>query len=117
MANEFAQETMPGQDGRMVWKVKGRVDLLRSKYFYTRGETILRDYPKIILDMTEMEYLSSSGVRALLRLMKFADKNGKEFVARGAKGEVFKVLMAAGLNELLGLQNIGHIQYQGGLLN
>ena len=104
MVNEFSQETVPGQDGWMVWKVKGRVDMMRAKYFDARGEIDLREYPKVLLEMTEIEYLSSAGVRVLLRLKKFASQNKREFVARGAKGEVFKVLMAAGLNELLGLQ-------------
>ena len=55
---------------------------------------------KTVLDMSGMDYLSSAGLRVLLRLNKLAKKSGKEFTLCGPSGIVKSVLEDSGMDAL-----------------
>ena len=51
--------------------------------------------------MSELEYVSSAGLRVMLRLNKLAKKLGHDFTVIGAKGMVKSVLEDSGMDVLL----------------
>ncbi len=83
MAKEFMQSEMEGPKGWKVWKVVGRIDTQTADTAYEKGEAIVNTNDKTVLDMSEMDYLSSAGLRVLLRLNKLAAKSGKSFTVAG----------------------------------
>lgn len=100
MAKEFMQKESTGHNGWTVWTVTGRIDTMTADQAYAEGERIVQQNAKTILDMSEMEYLSSAGLRVLLRLNKLAKKTGKEFSLSGPSGIVKAVLEDSGMDAL-----------------
>ncbi len=105
MAKEFLQKESSGPNGWTVWSVSGRIDMVTADAAYAKGEDIVLRNPKTVLDMSEMDYLSSAGLRVLLRLNKLAKKNGKEFTLTGPSGIVKSVLEDSGMDALFTIWN------------
>lgn len=100
MAKEFTQIESQGPNGWTVWAVTGRIDTITADTAYAMGEGILQKSTKMVLDMSDMDYISSAGLRVLLRLNKLAKKSGKEFNLSGASGIVKSVLEDSGMDTL-----------------
>ena len=103
MANAITQKEMEGPNGWKVWKIIGRINTQTAGEAYEQGEAIVKDNPKTVLDMSEMDYLSSAGLRVLLRLSKLAQNSGGQFVVSGASGMVHMVLEDSGMDVLLNM--------------
>ena len=99
MEKEFLQ-TAAGANGWTVWSVNGRIDMVTAEKAYATGEDIVNRNEKTVLDMSGMDYLSSAGLRVLLRLNKLAKKSGKEFTLCGPSGIVKSVLEDSGMDAL-----------------
>ena len=100
MAKEFLQKESTGPNGWTIWSVSGRIEMVTADAAYTTGEDIVLRNVKTVLDMTDMEYLSSAGLRVLLRLNKLAKKNGKVFTLTAPSGIVKSVLEDSGMDAL-----------------
>jgi len=101
MAKEFKQTTFAGPNGWTVWQVEGRIDVATSEDTYARGEEIVKENEKTVLDMSELEYISSAGLRVILRINKLTKKLGHKFAISGAEGMVKSVLEDSGMDVLL----------------
>ena len=93
MERFFAQENAGKVNGWAVWKLVGALDSDTADTAYEMGQSLIQENENIAIDMTEMDYLSSAGIRILLRLTKQASAEGKEFALVGATGMV-KVVLA-----------------------
>ncbi len=100
MVSNFLQKTSIGPNGWMVWSISGRIDMLTADAVYNTGEEIVLSNPKTVLDMSEMDYISSAGLRALLRLNKLAKKEGRTFSLACPSGIVKSVLEDSGMDAL-----------------
>lgn len=60
-----------------VLSIIGRIDAVTSASVEEAGATVLKSAEKIALDMSATDYISSAGLRVLLRLSKKA-KRGKK---------------------------------------
>ena len=105
MAKEFLQKESAGPSGWTVWSVSGRIDMVTADTAYATGEDIVTRNAKTVLDMSDMDYLSSAGLRVLLRLNKLAKKNGKMFTLAGPTGIVKSVLEDSGMDALFTVWN------------
>ena len=101
MAKKFTQNESNGPKGWTVWQVTGRIDNQNADEVHQYGEAVVKKSDKTVLDMSQMEYLSSAGLRVLLRLNRLAQKTGKRFTVSGADGMVDSVLQDSGMGELL----------------
>lgn len=101
MAGELIQEERKLENGWTVWMVRSRIDLKTADEVYKRGEEIIAKSDKTALDISGVEYLSSAGIRAMLRLNKLARKSSKEFTVVGANGMPKAVLEDSGMDVLL----------------
>ncbi len=104
MGRDFAQETSTGTNDWTVWKVIGRIDTKTADDAYKYGADIVNKSNKTVLDMSQMDYISSAGIRVLLRLNKLAVKSGKRFTVAGSTGMVTSVLQDSGMDELLNMK-------------
>lgn len=101
MSEDLTQTTLEGKNGWTVWKVVGRIDIATADDAYANGEGIVNANEKIAVDMSELEYISSAGLRVILRLNKLAKKSGHKFTVCGANGMVKSVLEDSGMDVLL----------------
>lgn len=60
---------------------------------------------KIAVDMAKTDYISSAGLRVLLRLSKKAKRAKKAFVIFGATGMIKDVFAASGMDMLITVYN------------
>ena len=104
MAGETVQKETKLENGWLVWSVEGRIDISTSDSVYQSGEAIVGREEKTVLDMSGVVYISSAGLRVLLRLLKKAKKEGKEFTVAGAAGPVKTVLTDSNMDTLLNLR-------------
>lgn len=103
MAENFFTSKTYEKNGWIVWVASGRLDIKTSADARKDGEEILELGKKIVLDMSELTYLSSAGIRVILYLAQKAEDEDKEFIACAAQTKVKEVLELSGMAELLNL--------------
>ena len=88
----MAEETIAFQtsekNGWTLWAVKGRLDRLTAQEAGEKADNIFSAAQKLAVDMSGLEYLSSAGIRVLLKLTKQAKADGKEFAFVAPAGMV-----------------------------
>lgn len=88
-----------------VFSIIGRIDVATSAAVEETGTATLTAAEKIALDMSATDYISSAGLRALLRLSKKAKRAKKIFVIFGATGMIKDVFAASGMDMLITVYN------------
>ena len=101
MENELLQNESMLPNGWTVWTIQGRIDIVTADEVGRQGEKITARNDKTVLDMSGVQYISSAGLRVLLRILKKAKKEGKEFTVAGATGTVKMVLEDSNMDTLL----------------
>jgi anti-anti-sigma factor len=82
----------------------GRLDGIYGTAFAKEvGELIGGDNPKILIDFTDIDFVSSAGLRAVLLLMKKAKAAGGAFALCGVNAQVREVLAIGGFAEIFGI--------------
>ncbi|HRU06181.1 MAG TPA: STAS domain-containing protein [Candidatus Brocadiia bacterium] len=93
------ETAMTGQD--LLVKAAGRIDSETAPRFEEQLAPRLAEARSVVIDAAGVEYLSSAGVRAVLRAaLKMTAQKGT-LKLRGVRREVAKVLALAGLEELI----------------
>lgn len=88
-------------DGQLVATLQGRLDTVESERFMSNMQPFLEAASgSICLDCTQLEYISSSGLRALLTLRKHVQTMGGELILKGLNAEVSKVFSITGFSTL-----------------
>ncbi len=88
-----------------VFSIIGRIDVATSASVEEAGTAVLSTAEKIALDMAKTDYISSAGLRVLLRLSKKAKRAKKAFVIFGANGMIKDVFAASGMDMLITIYN------------
>jgi anti-anti-sigma factor len=87
--------------GADILTVSGRVDAERAPDLEEAGRRILvKDYLKLIVDLSAVEYLSSAGLCSLLNLVKLAKTRKSRMILCGPIPAVQQVLKLSGFDKL-----------------
>ena len=85
--------------------LKGRLDTLAAQEMSKQLEDLTEEASgTIVLDCTEMSYISSSGLRIFLSLRKAAAKKGGKVIVRGITNDIRSVFMMTGFLNLFEIQ-------------
>ena len=85
--------------------LKGRLDTLAAQEVSKQLESLTEDASgTIIMDCTEMSYISSSGLRIFLTLRKAAAEKGGKVIVRGISNDIRSVFMMTGFLNLFEIQ-------------
>lgn len=85
-----------------LWlKVKGRLDTMTAPQLDKEVETNLEGTELLTIDFSELDYISSAGLRVLLSAHKSMKRQGGSMVVRGANEEVREVFTITGFSEIL----------------
>jgi len=96
---EIKEDKSPGV-GRFV--LKGRVNAASADVFLYKLETALKeDRKNIVVNMSQVEYLSSVGIRVILKIYKQAMEKGGKFNIEHPSVVVKNVLGMVALKELV----------------
>jgi anti-anti-sigma factor len=84
----------------------GRLDGIYSTAFANQvGELLTGTNPKILIDFTDIDYVSSAGLRALLLLVKKAKGSGSVFALCGVNEQVREVLEISGFTSMFSIHS------------
>lgn len=87
-------------------KLIGRLDTPSSQEVSQKLEPLMENADKeLILDCTEMSYISSSGLRILLSLRKQAAAKGGKVIILNINDEIRQVFMMTGFLNLFEIKN------------
>jgi len=84
--------------------VSGRIDANSSEQFQ---EEILKGFQKsktVIVDFSQVSYISSMGLRAVLIGCKTASSKGGKFLIKNADDAIKEVFIVVGLEDMVNMQ-------------
>ena len=84
-----------------VLSIEGRIDKNSCKQFGEELMRVIESSDCVYLDFTEVEYVSSAGLRALLSAQKKVNRTGKELVIRNINEIVEAVFEQVGFMGIL----------------
>lgn len=89
--------------GKMVAEVKGRLDTATAPDFEKELKESLDSVTELILDFSELEYVSSAGLRVILSMQKIMSKQGS-MVIRGVNDVVMEIFEVTGFADILTIE-------------
>jgi len=84
-----------------VAALAGRLDTATAAAAEAKLVEMLEGGAKVVADMAEVRYVSSAGLRVLLKAAKHAKSNGAQFAVAGLQPSVREVLVASGFDRIL----------------
>ncbi len=82
-----------------VLRLFGELDLVSAEAVQHALVAIAR--PAVVADLSNLEFIDSSGLAALLRARRRLEESGQSLEIRGAQGATRRVFEAAGLADVL----------------
>jgi anti-anti-sigma factor len=94
------------EQGVVVIRASGRLDELAAQETEKTLAAVLRESPeKMLVDMSGVEYVSSSGLRVLLMLSKAMKKQGGRLVLCGLSPFVAEVFEISSFNRMFEIRD------------
>ena len=93
--------TIQEQDGKMVALLEGRLDTAAAPEAEKAMQTLYKSTGKdIIIDCTQLQYISSSGLRIFLSVLKNAKAWGGHVYIKGISDDIRTVFAMTGFSNL-----------------
>ena len=93
--------TISEQEGRLVATLIGDLDNVASMHAENELAPVFDCTDKdVVIDCTELDYISSSGLRILLGIYKHTRANGHKAVLKNLKDDVKEVFQLSGFMSL-----------------
>ena len=83
--------------------LEGRLDTTTAPQLEAEFKTGLNDVKDLVIDMAKLVYISSAGLRVLLKAQKVMNKQGKMTV-KNASQEILDIFEVTGFDELLNIE-------------
>lgn len=92
------------KDGNsLVISVSGRVDTVTAPEFEKRITDNIDGVSELVLDLKDMTYTSSAGLRVILRAQKLMNKQGSMKVTN-VRDEVMEIFDVTGFSDILNIE-------------
>jgi anti-sigma B factor antagonist len=90
------QVTESLQDKATILQLTGRLDASTCAAVETQMTATVAKHPSVVVDLAELDYISSAGLRVLLKAIKQAKAANQSLVLAGARANVKQVLDISG---------------------
>lgn len=87
-------------DRQCVLFVSGEVDLANSPHLRKTVLSALKTNPKVLVDLSAVSYIDSSGIAALVEGLQLANDRKKVFLLTNISGQVRSILELARLDQV-----------------
>jgi anti-anti-sigma factor len=84
--------------------VNGRLDSLTSPQLESGILPYVGVEPKIILDLSDVDYVSSAGLRVFLMIAKTANRNQSQFVLCNVTKDILDIIEMSGFSVILNIK-------------
>ncbi len=92
------------RDDILVLAPKGRMDANTAKSFEEQSTSLLDNGPvRVVVDLSDIDYISSAGLRALLYLAQHLKSAGGKLTLCGAGAKVSDIIRICGFDSVFGL--------------
>lgn len=81
----------------------GELDLLHTDWLESELERLQSMYPDVLLDLSSLSFVDSTGLFAMVRAHKRAERSGGTFVIAGCPRSVARLFHVTGLDRYLRL--------------
>ena len=101
---QFEISSGPGPDDVYVVKVAGEVDMSHEEDLRTElSAAVEADRSGVVVDLTECEFIDSSGIRALLltRQEKHPDGRSETLAVAASSDQILRILGVMGLDQVI----------------
>lgn len=85
-------------NGETVLSIEGKITTLTSPQFQEELMTALAETDSITLDFSEVDYMSSAGLRVLFAGQETADAGGKKVILCNVSDEIKEILDMTGFS-------------------
>lgn len=82
-------------------KLVGRLDVKAAREIDSAFAEATAAAPNVVLDMSELDYIASAGLRALKRLRADVRGNGGTLTVRGVQEDVMEIFEMTGFTAML----------------
>ncbi len=90
------------ENGKTQARVTGRLDTINSDEFEKKMAPLLEGgNPDIELDCSELEYISSSGLRLFLTLQKSVNARGGKLVIKNMNSQIKEIFNMTGFSRIM----------------
>lgn len=93
------------ENNNYLLKVGGEVDASSSIHLETALQEAMRDSKKILVDLSDLDYISSAGLGVFMSILQDLENEQIALVIFGMKEKVAEVFDILGLNQLINIQN------------
>ncbi len=94
------------QDNCVLVAVKGRIDAVTAPEFESRlGEWVSENTADLMVDLSELDYISSAGMRSMLGIAKRLKADDRNFVLCSLKDTVREVFDISGFSTIIPIRN------------
>ncbi|MCR4779504.1 MAG: STAS domain-containing protein [Ruminiclostridium sp.] len=83
--------------------IDGRLDTTTSPQLETEIKQSVEGIKSLVIDISQLEYISSAGLRVLLSAQKIMNKQG-EMTVRGANEAIMEIFDVTGFVDLLNIE-------------
>ena len=91
------------EEGKMTLAVDGKLDTNNSPRLLEEFNASIEDVNEVVIDLENMEYLSSAGLRVLLSMQKIMNQKG-EMTIVNASQDVMEIFDMTGFTQLLNIK-------------
>lgn len=88
---------------KVILTIEGRLDTQTAPQLETAVDEVLQDCTELILDLKEVEYISSAGLRIILKAQKSMNKQGS-LKLRNVNETVMEVFDITGFLDILTIE-------------
>lgn len=88
----------------LVVTLRGRLDSTTSPGFEQQALDMLARHPRLVLDFTDVDYISSAGLRVLLLIAKKTKQGGGALVLCGLRDSLREIFEISGFMAILDIR-------------
>jgi anti-sigma B factor antagonist len=78
MSDQLVAIQLEGSNGSLLVRVSGEIDLSNSYQLHQELESAIERWPRVVIDLAEIRYLDSQGLRLIKQLCTKINNNGSE---------------------------------------
>ena len=92
------------EDTTLTMSIEGRIDTQTAPELQTAIKDSIEGVNQLVLDFTQVSYISSAGLRAVLSAQNWMDAKNGSMVIRGAARAIVNVFKVTGFDTFLTLE-------------
>ena len=91
------------ENGKAVFRLEGRLDSTTSPELEKEIMDVIGDLNELVLDLKDLEYTSSAGMRVLLSAQRIMNSHGSMKVIN-VRSEIMDIFEITGFNQILTIE-------------